>query len=167
MNTIQSKCSILVLACAAALLLAACGDGAVKRMDPQERIRFELPAGWEAVPASMETRFKSAAAPGVNIQVNTVGKGSATLAAQRDAWLDFQRKSGGEVLYSEDWSTAHFDGVAYAYTGEGIMGGATWHYILLEGDAYVVTTYIQTPSGESEALLALFREIVASIEPAI
>lgn len=159
--------AVYLAAVLAILFGTACSGQSGRSMtDPQGRITFQLPEDWEAAAGSSETRFRPAASPGSSVQVNTVDKGSAGLERRRDAWLDFQRKNGAEILYSEAWSTAHFDGVAYAHTGEGLTGEIVWHHVLLEGDDYIVATNLQASGDSAETMLPVYREIVASIEPA-
>lgn len=158
---------VVLLAGLMLLVTSACTDSAVPtRSDPDGRISYHLPADWEPVPGSSETRFRSTVNPRVSLQINTVSKGSASIQRQRDASLDFQRRSGAEILYNDAWRTPHFEGLSYAHSAEGSMGAFHWHHIYLEGEDYVVATYLQTPPDASETWLPIYREIVASIQPA-
>jgi hypothetical protein len=160
----------IAIACAvglAVLIISACSESSTPaRTDPDGRITFRLPAGWEPARGSSETRFRPARATNVTLQINTVSKGSADIAKRRDAWLEFQREAGAEILYSERWKGEHLDGLAYAHSAEGMTGKFHWHHIVLDGGDYLVTTNLQTPPEASDDWTPQYREMVASIEPA-
>jgi hypothetical protein len=155
---------------AAALLsgIAACGgEDRTVMSDPDDRITFELPAGWTEAPASSGTRFSPPSSSAIQVQVNTVSdSGRASLAERRDTWLDFQRRNGAQVHLEREWPGDNLPGVEYAHDSEGVTGERISHHILLAGDGYVVTTYLQAPRGLYEDVLPTYRSIVASVEPA-
>jgi hypothetical protein len=167
-RTDLSRC----LAAFAAILLAlgavACGGEQANVMsDPSGRITFELPDGWTEAVGSSGTRF-SPPVSGAQVQVNTVDdNGRTSLTERRDAWLDFHRRNGAEVILERDWPGDNLPGIEYAHSAENVRGEIIWHHILLSGDGYVVPTYLQVSRGTYDDLLPVYREIVASIRPAV
>jgi hypothetical protein len=156
-----------ILAFLIILALPACDRSDLKsRTDANQRIQFLLPQDWEAVTGSGETRFHPPGSAAIQIQINTTDGGpGGNLARQRDAWLDFQSRSGQEVLVNEDLTTEYFEGVAYAHTAETTSGEKIWHHVLLDGGDFTVATYLQTPPDQYEEFLPIFRRIVSSIQP--
>lgn len=148
--------------------LAACGGDRGNRIsDASGRISFELPDGWTEAAGSGGTRFNSPASPGAQVQINTVDdNGRAPLSARRDAWLDFHRRNGATVHLEREWPGAYLDGIEYAHDAETAAGRIVWHHVLLSGEGYVVTTYLQAPPGAYETVLPIFRDMVGSIRPA-
>jgi hypothetical protein len=148
-------------------LLVGCG-GAGDTTDPDGHIRYTAPAGWEPVPASVGTRYRPADAPQyATIQVATItDDGEHDLAAEKDAWLEFQERSGHEVLANEEWSDAHHRGFAYAHTFEGNHGEGVWRHVLARGDGYRIAAHLQTTPDRHDADRAVFEQVLASIRPA-
>src|SRR6056297_652930 len=136
------------------------------RSDPSGRIDFELPGAWTEVVGRSGTRFSPPASPGVQVQVNTVDdNGRVSLDQRRDSWLDFQKENGATILLERAWPGANMPGVEYAHDGDSLAGETIFHYVLLAGDGYVVTTSLQAGPGAYDDLLPVYREIVASIRP--
>lgn len=150
------------------LLTAGCGGNQANVMsDPSGRITFELPNGWTEVAGSNGTRFSPPASAGVQVQVNTVDdNGRVSLEQRRDSWLDFQREHGATIRLEQDWPEGNLPGVEYAHDGEGIRGETVFHYVLLAGDGFVVTTSLQAGPSAYDDLQPVYREIVASVRPA-
>lgn len=150
------------------VLLSACGGGGGNTMsDPSGRIVFELPDGWTEAAGSNATRFSPPGSPGVQVQVNTVNyDGRVSLERRRDSWLDSQRKNGATVLVNREWPVGNLPGLEYAHSGQNMMGDMVWHHIQLSGDGYLVATYLQASPGVYDEILPVYRDIVASVQPA-
>lgn len=152
-----------LLAVLALLAAAGCSDDGTQRTDPEERVSYRLPAGWEPIRGSSETRFRATADPAVSMQITTVAKRSASVEQQRDTWLESQRRSGAEILYDEDWAVGSLQGVAYGHTAEGMRGDMHWHHIVLDAGDFLITTYLQTPPDGTPTWLPVYRDVVGSI----
>ncbi|NBB93532.1 MAG: hypothetical protein GVY32_10240 [Gammaproteobacteria bacterium] len=152
-----------------ALGTAACGgEQADLTSDPSGRVTFELPDGWTEAPGSNGTRFSPPASAGIQVQVNTVDDdGRVSVADRRDAWLDFHRRNGAEILLEQEWPGGNFPGVEYAHGAQTARGEIVWHHVMLAGEGYVVATYLQAGPGVYEEILPVYRDIVASIRPAV
>lgn len=98
------------------------------------------------------------------VQVNSVDRSSRhTVEAERDAWLSFQRENGQKVIFEDTRDINGFHIVEYAHTGESITGSAVWHYVLMQRDDFIVSTYLQAGPDSYEQQLPVFRQVVDSI----
>ena len=142
------------------------GAGGNTMSDPSGRITFQLPDGWTEAAGSNATRFSPPGSAGGEVQVNTVNdNGRVSLAQHRDSWLDFHRENGAKIYLDREWPAGNLPGLEYAHSAEGMRGDMTWHHILLSGDGYVVTTYLQASPSDYEEILPVYRQIVKSVKP--
>lgn len=147
------------------LILSACGGGETTRTDPKNLVSYTLPAGWEAVPASGETRF-SPPGGGAEIQVNTLEIDKPRkLEAERDAWLSFHEERGMEIIENDSYTIGELTGVSFANEAETAMGASVQHQILLQKPGVLVMTHLTVGKDRYEELLPVYESVVRSIKP--
>lgn len=164
--TPRSRALTLGALLAALTLLLACG-GSGETTDPDGRIRYVAPAGWELIPGSNGTRYRAGDGPLVTtIQVNTLADdGGHDIVAAKRVWLQAQQRSGHEILADEPWSDDHHRGHQYAHTYTGHHGDGIWHHVLARGDGYRIAAHLQTTPGRYDDDRAVFERVLASIRP--
>lgn len=147
-------------------LMVGCG-GRAESTDPGGRIRYTPPEGWELIAASGGTRYRPV--DGLNlatIQIATIADDREhDLRAEKHAWLEFQARSGQEILVDRQWSDDHHHGHEYVHTVETIHGSGVWHHLLVRGDGYRVAAHLQTTTDRYPADRDVFERVVASIRP--
>jgi hypothetical protein len=150
------------------LLLAGCGSGDKTRPDQHGLITYQIPEGWEPVPASGETRFRPTdGLIKAEIQVSTIPLDKPrNLHAERDQWLSMQEMQGNAILLSEGYMNNGFDGVAYAHETETSMGTSIQHSIQLQAPGVLVSTYLMVAEDHYEELRPVYQAIVDTIRPA-
>jgi hypothetical protein len=150
------------------VLLAGCGSGGETRTDRHGMITYQVPDGWEAVPGSMETRYRPA--EGViraEIQVSTIIIDEPRdLKAERDQWLGFQEKQGNGILLNIDYADNGFKGVAYAHQTKTSMGDSIQHLVQMQRPGVLVSTYLMAPEDRYEDFLPAYKFVLDSILPA-
>jgi hypothetical protein len=149
-------------------LLAGCGSGGEPHVDRHGLVTYRIPLGWEAVPGSMETRFRPAEG-GIRaeIQVSTILIDEPRdLQAERDQWLDFQKKQGNRILLSIGYTDNGFKGVAYAHETRTSMGDSIQHHVQMQRPGVLVATYLMAPEEHYEDFLPDYKFVLDSILPA-